>query len=285
MKVYNFIAKRSFSSFKKSFTKSIIRLSVIATSLSLAVMIVAQSIFNGFQTEIAKKVFGFWGHIRISDIKASQSQEPIMLIVNDSIRNSIKTSCVDIDGKPMIQHVQSFLLYPSIMSQSEFNEGLFLKGVGKDFHWEFFNNFLVEGKTLELNSSEPSRDVMISKETAERLETKIGQSIILHFFVDNEVLKRKVRISGIYNTGLGEYDKKFAFVDIQLLQTLLGLEAHQVSGLEVICNDVLEAEIVNKNFLKKFCLTPGIQKQFGSSFHKYLNGYPYKTSLKLLYSY
>ena len=79
MNLAKYIANRTFSSFRKSFTRSIIRLSIAATSLSLAVMIISQSIFNGFQMEIAKKVFGFWGHIHITDIQSQRSIEPITI--------------------------------------------------------------------------------------------------------------------------------------------------------------------------------------------------------------
>lgn len=214
-------------------------------------MIIAQSIFNGFQKEIASKVFGFWGHIHISDIQSSQSQDPFMIQVNDSIRNAIKASCLDDAGTPMIKHVQSFVLYPTILSREEFTEGLFVKGVGTDFQWDFFERFLVDGSIIQITPGTPSRDLLLSEETAKRLQAKTGQSMILHFYLNDQVLKRKVRIAGIYNTGLGEYDKKFAFADIQLLQSLLGLQAEDVSGLEVICNNVLEAETVNRKLFKE----------------------------------
>ena len=251
MQFYDFIATRSFSSFKKSFTRSIVRLAIVATSLSLTVMIVAQSIFNGFQGEIAKKVFGFWGHIHITDIQSSQSLEPYSISLTDSMRSVILQSGTKIKGDASIQHVQAFIIYPAILNHRELSDGLFVKGVGHDFKWEFFKNFLVHGNILPSSSdSSYSRNILISEETAKNLQLSIGSTVVLNLFVHQEILKRKVTVSGIYNTGLAEYDKKFAIVDIRLLQKALGKNEIEVSGIEVFCKDVLLADQVNQNLFE-----------------------------------
>ncbi len=245
MDLTQFIASKSYNSFKKSFTKSIIRLSIAATTLSLAVMIVSQSIFNGFQKEIAKKVFGFWGHIHITDIASNRSIEPITIHLNDSLKEAIKNSGNLIHQPDLVRHIQSFLIYPSIIGGVENNEGVFIKGVGEDFDWSFFKHFLVSGNTIELPDSGFARSIMIAEETANRLNTSVGKSIILNFFVNDELIKRKVTVGGIYNTGLAEYDRKFAIVDINLIRNVLKKEKDEVSGIEVFCDDVLHAVTAN----------------------------------------
>ncbi len=251
MNLTQFIASRSYNSFKKSFTKSIIRLSIAATALSLAVMIISQSIFNGFQKEIAKKVFGFWGHIHITDIASNRSIEPITIHINDSLRNAILQSGLLLQQPDLIHHIQSFIIYPSIITGKENNEGLFIKGIGRDFDWGFFKHFLIDGNTIELPDSGYSRTIMIAEETANRLNIEVGKSLILNFFINNELIKRKVTVGGIYNTGLAEYDRKFALVDINLLRNVLKKEPDEVSGIEVFCDDVLHSEVANNLLYEK----------------------------------
>ncbi len=244
MDVSKFIASRSFVSFRKSYTKSIIRLSIIATSLSLAVMIISQSIFNGFQKEIAKKVFGFWGHIHITDIQVNRSIEPILINLSDSLRTSISQLQLPGENAPAIRHLQSFIVFPTILASKQQFEGIFLKGIGEDFDWKFFSNFLLRGHIIDTKDSF-NREILISEQTASRLKIDTGQNLVLNFMVDEEPLKRKMKVVGIYNTGLAEYDRKWAIVSKTTLQQLLHKAPGEVTGLELFCEDILQADQVN----------------------------------------
>ena len=52
----------------QTFTKLIVRIAVAAVALSVAVMILAIALIKGFKTEISAKVFGFWGHVHVTNI-------------------------------------------------------------------------------------------------------------------------------------------------------------------------------------------------------------------------
>ncbi len=68
MNLEYFIAKRvATSSSKQSFSRLIIRISAMAIALSLTVMIVSTAVISGFKHQIQEKIFGFWGHIHITD--------------------------------------------------------------------------------------------------------------------------------------------------------------------------------------------------------------------------
>lgn len=68
-----FIAKRIGVASKNSFSKAILRLAVVAVALSMVVMIIATAIVAGFKHTISDKIFGFWGHIHITNNYAPSS--------------------------------------------------------------------------------------------------------------------------------------------------------------------------------------------------------------------
>jgi lipoprotein-releasing system permease protein len=54
------IAKRIAFNKQQSFSRFIIRLSVVATALIITPMIITLAFVNGFQEKVADKIFGFW---------------------------------------------------------------------------------------------------------------------------------------------------------------------------------------------------------------------------------
>ncbi len=77
MNTEKFIAQRVENSHEVGFTRIIVKISIAALALSIAVMIIASSIVLGFKNQVTNKVFGFWGHIHILDNQISRSFEQV----------------------------------------------------------------------------------------------------------------------------------------------------------------------------------------------------------------
>ncbi len=249
MNLSNYIAKKTYSSFKKSFTRSILRISVFATAVGLSVIIIANAIFTGFQSDISSKVFGFWGHIHITDIRVNRSIEPYPIRYNDSLKLLLKENLSFKQNN--ISHIQSFIITPGILSNHEYADGLFFKGIGTDFNWANFEQHIKEGAKITLSDSLVSREIIVSEQTATRLFIKAGDFVILHYIKGNNHIKRKLKISGIYKTGLEEYDKKFALVDLRLLQELLNWKPEEITGVELFVDDISKAEEIGNDLYEE----------------------------------
>ncbi|MBK9272105.1 MAG: ABC transporter permease [Saprospiraceae bacterium] len=248
MDVSRFIAQKTYGSFSRSLIRNIIRISIISTALSMAVMIVAGSVFEGFKSQIASKVFGFWGHIHVTDLQVSRSIEPFLISNSDSIVDLINRADYKSIGlrEDAVSETERFVVLPAIIGNHQGQEGLFLKGVDPEFNPSFAKEFLKDGQWLDFADSLFSRDVLISEQSALKAKINVGDAVIGHFVLDGKMIKRKLKVTGIYRTGLEEYDRKFAIVDIRLLQDLLGWKPDEVTGIEIFVKNLSQASVISQ---------------------------------------
>lgn len=262
-----FIAKKvagiNLTNGRSSFSRLIIRIAVLSVTLSVAVMILAMALIRGFKNEISGKVFGFFGHIHITDYEAAdafidaypieknQSFYPHL----DTVGQVVYEDQYYLFGRPFgdpfwtetnggIRHIQTFAVKPGIIKTDDAIEGIILKGVGTDFDWTFIKEYLIEGDILALSDTSMSRQIIISEQTADRLETGVGERFEVNFVEDGNIIRRRLEVVGIYRTGLEEYDRNFALVDIAQIRRLLSWSENQVGGFEVFIEDIDDINII-----------------------------------------
>lgn len=245
MNIELFISRRLAFKSKKSFSRFIIRVAMIAVSLSVAIMIVAGSIVNGFQKEISEKVFGFWGHIIIRSYEENTSygEEPI---------SSLQSFYPSLEKEDGVRHIQVFATKAGIIKTENEIEGIVLRGIGKDFDWSFLQQYLVKGTKISAGDSASQKQIIISQTTADRLKLMVGDEVVV-YFVQEPMRYRKLTIAGIYKTGLDEYDRMYALVDIGLIRRLNGWKMNEVGGFEVYITNVNDLDkmgyLINQNFV------------------------------------
>ena len=142
-----------------------------------------------------------------------------------------------------IAHIQRYGLKEGILESNSDMEGVILKGIWRDYNWDFMKDYLVEGNPITFPDAEMSRDILISMSTASRLQLKVGDRLTVNFVNKNQVVNRRMKICGIYKTGLEEYDKRFALVDIRQVQKLLGWSEDEVGGFEVFIDNIDDLDV------------------------------------------
>jgi lipoprotein-releasing system permease protein len=63
----------------------VIRISIAAIALSIAVMVISDSILNGFKDAVTQKVMGFSSHLQIVSIDQNLSLEPKKLKISQDL--------------------------------------------------------------------------------------------------------------------------------------------------------------------------------------------------------
>ncbi|MBK6935886.1 MAG: ABC transporter permease [Chitinophagaceae bacterium] len=240
MKVAGFIANRiaftqpaGQTGKQKSFSRFIIKLSVAATIISVAVMIITVSLANGFQQTISQKIFSFWGHIRI------QEKQPDKVIISEETPIKKNDRLVaEIRKNPDVKSIHSFATKYAILKTKEDIEGVLVKGLDSSYDFNNLKQFIVAGKPLRFSDSAYSKEIMISSYTAGLMKLKVNDSLIMYFMRAGENPRpRKISIAGIYRTGIEKYDNLIALGDLKLIQRLNNWEPDQVGGYEVFLHD------------------------------------------------
>lgn len=248
MDVAVFIAKRIAFNSQQSFSRFIIRLAITATTVSVAAMIITLAFVNGFQQTVSQKVFSFWGHVRLQQYEANKAlvAEETPLDKNDSIITYIKA----MEG---IATVQSFATKSAVLQQQTSIEGILFKGVEKDYNFGHLKNFLQAGRWPNFNDSLYSRDIIISQSMADQMQIKLNDTIKIHFIdaVGGKSNFRRLTVSGIYKTGIEEYDKLFAIGDLRLIQRLNNWQPNQIGGYEIYLDDYKRMSEINQFILDK----------------------------------
>ncbi len=225
-----FIAKRITFNSERTFSKLIVRIAILGIMLGLAVMILSVAIVKGFKSEIREKVRGFSGDIQVSKLDLNSSFENSPFVVEkDQLKKLVSMSGVS--------YAQAFATKPGIINTNDEVEGVVLKGVDRNYNWDYFKKTLVAGKVIDFSDSIKSRSqILISKYTAERLNLKVGDDFLM-YFIENSLRKRKFRIQGIYSLGVEEVDKTFVIGDLGLIRSLNKWESSQVGGYELRVKD------------------------------------------------
>ena len=215
------IAKKISFHQKKSYTSIIVKLSIIATAISVAAIILTLSLVNGFQQSISNKVFSFWGHIRIESVNGSPLQK------NDSIVNLLlKTS------NQKIQSITPFVSQSTVISFKQDIEGIVALGVNANDPIPF----LVKGEKLTPSKDSLLKEIIISDGIAKKLNIPLNENIKLYFLNGTNVQQRKFKVVGFYHSGMQDYDQQYVMIDIKSLQQLRN-NFTEVDGYTVTLKD------------------------------------------------
>ena len=226
MGVSRFIASRLASAGESDDSKSRISNTIawISVGLSIAVMIVAICVVDGFKSTIRSKAEGFMGSVLL----VTPGQGPVNELYPFTDSLSYIDAIKDIRSVSGIYPVA----YTSALLKTDSDiDGIYLKGTDSLYDYSFFRDCLVEG-VLPDYSGRVSNDVLISRSTAARMGYRVGDPLVA-YFIGDEVKVRRFNICGIFEAGIDDIDSRFAVADIRQVRRINGWSSDEVSTLEI----------------------------------------------------
>lgn len=211
------------------YSRPIVYLAVAGIVLSLLIMIVAISVTTGYKNIIREKVIGMGSHIRISNNDMNYSFEPVPFDKNQPFIEYL-------ENQPHIKKLQYFSTKVGIIKTDNQVEGIVLKGIDSSFLWSNFETNIIEGKAIDVSKSEVSKEILISSSMAKKLQLAVGDKCRT-YFVQDPPRQRNFTVTGIYETGMPEYDEKFALVDLRQVQNLNDWDSNLVGGIEILIDN------------------------------------------------
>ena len=232
-----FIARKLFFSKEKTekqegrrMTNSITRLSVGGIAISLIVMIIAVGVVIGFKQEVRNKIIGFGSHIQISASFTNQTYETHPIQFDSTLIDALQKN-------PYVHHVQQVGVQPGILKVNDSFHGILLKGIDKNYDWDFFKKNIKAGTIPSITDTATCNDILISQKVADMFQLKIGDKAHVYFVIDRKARVRAMTVKGIYTTGYSDYDNLLVIGDIQHIRKLNGWEKDQCSDLEIEIKD------------------------------------------------
>jgi lipoprotein-releasing system permease protein len=236
MKTELFLARKIRKTKGKTFSSSVITIGIASVAIGVAAVIISFSVLLGFKNTIKDKLFSMSAHLQLSKITRNQTFEEAPFANNSQIKNLFLNN-------NKIAEINAIALKSAILKSEEEISGVVLKGVDREYHWERFRESIIEGRTIEFDSSEYSKEIIISRVQQKLLKLNVGDDLLI-YFIQNPPRARKVKVVGIYDTGIEDIDRNYSILDINLIRRINGWNDDDIGHAEIFLKNVSDLDTV-----------------------------------------
>ncbi len=237
-----FIARRLINgkSHKSSISAPIIKIAIVAIALGTIMMLVAIATGVGLQKKIRQKVASFEGHITVSNFDNNISPVSVKPIKKD------QEFYPDFEAVSGINHVQAVATKLGVIRTESDFEAIVVKGVGTDFRWDAFQEYLKIGRLPNYRGA-LNEEILISQYLANRLGFQVGDQVVTYFLPtggskSSNFKLRSFDIVGIYDSGFEQLDKTYLIADIRHIIKLNKWKKDEIGNFEVFIDDFDQIE-------------------------------------------
>ena len=226
--------------------------SVIGIALGVSAIIVVMSVMNGFRTDLTKRLLGINSHLNIYSNSNFVNFESIEIINNNLSKNEYENILSSIETNGLIIN-------------NDFSKGVLIRGYEFIDNKHYLFDSIIEGSYFE----DVSNEIIIGDSLASSINVKVGDKIKLAIPKSDKTILgniprfKTLKIKGIFDFGMYEYDSNLIFIHADLARQLILLDNKNYNQLEIFLTDPENVEklkyqiinIINDNNLNLFPVT------------------------------
>ena len=213
---------------KEKFISLISIISILGVAIGVMALIVVIGVMTGFDKELRDKIVGNYSHITIASYKT---------IDNSEYDNIVKK----IAYNPHIEGMSPYVRGQILIKQGNRFFAVNLKGVEPSAETRVtkIKKFLIKGDIDSLDKD----GIIIGKELALYFGLGLNSNLTVYSPFGKE---RSLKVTGIFNSGMYEYDLNLVFTHLNTAQEILGLN-NQISAIAVKLDNLYLADKVKKD--------------------------------------
>ena len=224
---------------KEGFLNIISIFSFIGISLGVAVLIIVMSVMNGFRTELVNKILGFNAHIIVKPYS-----------------KSIDVS--KFSNKNLITFSKNLILTNSgegVLISKDLTKGLVLRGYSVEDFLKL--EFIKKGNFIGNSNKLTDNGISIGRNLSLDYDLKLGDKISImstsgvQTIVGTLPKQETYLITSIFDSGLADFDRNIAFLNIESLESLFDINSSERS-LEIFLNKPLDIDTIKPKIQKIF---------------------------------
>ena len=236
MSYTRFIASRYLRSRRNAgFFSFIAGIAILGVMLGTATLIIALSVLGGFEREITEKVVGFTSHVQITGFQ------------NLPLRNYRENTRLLAASSPVIMSVTPYVAREALIRSKQGVDGIMLKGIDPETEAVAARKYLVAGEFRIDREQGATPGIVLGRKLASRLALEVGDRVVVfgigRLLQDGQGRAMAFRVTGIYESGMAEYDDVYAYTGIQDAQILFQIP-DVASGFDIQLSRVDSADAV-----------------------------------------
>ncbi|MBP3192916.1 ABC transporter permease [Natronogracilivirga saccharolytica] len=231
---YRYFRGRTTGSAFLSFIKI---MAVAGVAIGSAGLLIALSIVHGFSSVIQEKILGYGTHISISTY------------ADDPLYRS-DTLAVYLQDIPGVDDSQAVIYSQGMVQTRDFAEGTFIKGVDRDGDLSNIRQYIRDGEYNLGPNEEGLPGAVIGARLARNLDASPG-SVITAYAIRgmptplNLPQIQQFHVSGIYHTGIDQFDDVLMLVDVDYARGLFEMPPPRATQVDLRVADLDEIEKVS----------------------------------------
>lgn len=210
------------------------RVAVVATAVSIAVIIVTLSVVIGFKEDLRELISGATADVTITAPQSGGVVSSVGIPRSEAVDRLLRDE--------RIERSSCFTTKEGVLKSDDNIVGILLKGVDSLYNTDFYAEHIIEGHLPSLGGEPRKKEIMLSERVARRMDIEVGERIEM-VFVDEEngILRDRFVLSGLYNTGVEFIDNSYAITDIRNVARLYSEDI--ITGYDVWLKGDVDAEL------------------------------------------